>query len=448
MGVKIKRAALILRNWTKRSSFMLLALILACGGFSPVFTAKATGAVNVTWTGASTEGRVEVVEDPNTNQATVTIGTRWIEIVDSLTINNIDYNTFPVGAAELLAHNEGQEIVFDTIVPKSNEYNLTINTHDITPDEVFIGNFLWENDETSPTAAQDDIIGHGTISFVKAVYNNTTYNSVAAVNAAGHGFSWDDSVAIAPTTGSATFPVGTKLTIKLIPEAGYQLTSFGINGGEFEPQENIGEYTFTIRGGNGHLAANFSPVDDAVDAQSEAIDSGTITLGGEEGSMENGTAKLEVTDANINEDSINSFATTAAGYTITNYLDISLYNTIYKGSADDTWDTEVTELDNEATITLKLAEGVNGNEVVIVHEKHDGTYEIIPATYDPVTHTITFKTSSFSNYAIATRGGISSPDSGVFTSESASATAVSTAVLATITSVSFTIWFALKKFNQ
>ena len=44
---------------------------------------------------------------------------------------------------------------------------------------------------------------------------------------------------------------------------------------------------------------------------------------------------------------------------------------------------------------------IDGNSVVIVHQKHDGTYEIIPTTYDPVTHTLTFKTSSFSNYAIA-----------------------------------------------
>ena len=50
---------------------------------------------------------------------------------------------------------------------------------------------------------------------------------------------------------------------------------------------------------------------------------------------------------------------------------------------------------------MKLAEGVDGNTVVIVHEKHDGTYEVIPTTYDEKTHTISFKTSSFSNYAIA-----------------------------------------------
>lgn len=62
---------------------------------------------------------------------------------------------------------------------------------------------------------------------------------------------------------------------------------------------------------------------------------------------------------------------------------------------------EMKELIHDATVTLKLAEGVDGNTVVIVHEKHNGTYEVIPTTYDEKTHTISFKTSSFSNYAIA-----------------------------------------------
>ena len=429
----------------KRIALFVAALVIATLNIAPVWQAGAVGQVNVNWTGASTDGRVDVTE--GVNSATIIIGTLWIEIVDSLEINGTPYNTFPVGKAELLSHYNSQEIVFDTEVPVANNYNITIHTHEIQPDEVFIGNFLWENDENSPTAMPDDIIGHGTISFVKAVYNNTTYNSVAEVNAAGNGFSWDDSVVFSPTTGSATFPTDTVLTVKLIPEAGYQLVSFGINGGQFEPQANIGEYTFTIRGGNGHLAANFAPVDDAVDAQSRAIASGSITLGGEESSMEAGTAKLEVIDANIDADSVNNFTAAANGYTITNYLDISLYNTIYKGSADDAWDTEVTELDNEATITLQLEEGINGNEVVIVHERHDGTYEIIPSAYDPVTHTITFKTSSFSNYAIATRT-VAKPNSGIFTGEGTNANSSALEALAIISALTFTAWFIYRKWAE
>ena len=47
---------------------------------------------------------------------------------------------------------------------------------------------------------------------------------------------------------------------------------------------------------------------------------------------------------------------------------------------------------------------------------------MIPTTYDPVAHTITFKTSSFSNYAIASRT-VASPNTGVFVAGGSSAEA-------------------------
>ena len=61
------------------------------------------------------------------------------------------------------------------------------------------------------------------------------------------------------------------------------------------------------------------------------------------------------------------------------------------------------DLRTPATITLKLDESVDGDTVVLVHEKHDATSEVIDTTYDKTNHTITFNTSSFSNYAIASK---------------------------------------------
>lgn len=74
---------------------------------------------------------------------------------------------------------------------------------------------------------------------------------------------------------------------------------------------------------------------------------------------------------------------------------------------------------------LKLEDGIDGNAIVIVHELHDeageptGEYEIIPVTYDAASQTITFKTKSFSNFAIAaktTADATGTPDTGFFTS--------------------------------
>lgn len=130
--------------------------------------------------------------------------------------------------------------------------------------------------------------------------------------------------------------------------------------------------------------------------------------------MKVGSARLDVSDINLTKEQISNFEKAVNGYEINNYVDISLYNTVFKGKTTDSWDTIVKDLQNEATITLKLEDGVNSDEVVIVHEKHDRTYEIIPVEYDEKTNTITFKTKSFSNYAIATKADISSSNPKTF----------------------------------
>ena len=349
--------------------------------------------------------------DPESDTVTFYFATLWTDVIDEIVINGTSYD-LPSGHDELQQNFTDQMIVFVLPnVPKSNLYTITTNTHEITEEEIFLGNFLWDNDETllddpNYDGNADDVIGHGTIEFISATYNNQTVNSVDELNEIGGVFGWADSIELdgqPSSTGGAMFADGTIVTVRLIPEKGYQLTSFGINGGQFEAEDNTGEYTFEVKKGNGHLAATFTPVDDVVNAESEKVSSGTIVVAGDDDQVSTGTVRLDVKDIELTPDQISNFEEIAGDYEISTYLDISLYNTIYKGTEneDDAWDTRVDELSSPATITLQLEEGVDGNSVVIVHEKHDGTYEIISTTYDATTHTITFRTSSFSNYAIA-----------------------------------------------
>ena len=50
---------------------------------------------------------------------------------------------------------------------------------------------------------------------------------------------------------------------------------------------------------------------------------------------------------------------------------------------------------------------MKGKDIEVIHEKHNGSditgYEVINTTYNEEYNTITFKTKSFSNYAIATK---------------------------------------------
>lgn len=44
---------------------------------------------------------------------------------------------------------------------------------------------------------------------------------------------------------------------------------------------------------------------------------------------------------------------------------------------------------------------VEGNDLIVIHENSDGTYEVIPASFDSATKTVMFQTKGFSNYAVA-----------------------------------------------
>ena len=212
------------------------------------------------------------------------------------------------------------------------------------------------------------------------------------------------------------FPVGVELTVKLIPDSGYQLTEFTLNGTPFEPGEEVGVYTFTTIGGNFHLGAHFTEVNNEVETDSKKVKSGNIEIKTNNDAFSNGTAKLEINDIeNLPEDRTSAFTETASneGYRIDDYLDMSLYNTIYKGGLKDvsgryeSWDTSIEKIDDDASITLELEENMEGKDIVVLHEIHDGDtvtgYEILDAKYDKENNAITFETDSFSNYAIASR---------------------------------------------
>ena len=203
------------------------------------------------------------------------------------------------------------------------------------------------------------------------------------------------------TTGEARIKPGLEVTIKLVPEYGYQLTSTTLNGTKINPIENtISTFTFIMPSTPLHLSALFSKVDDKVKVNSNMIKEGTIKVDNQE--IDSGSVVLNITDTKLNKNQIKSFENAAKYYNINSYLDINLEQVLYKGVEDDVWQNDLTTLNKPATISLKLEEKYS-NDIIIIHEKHDKTYEIIPVTYNSKNNTVTFETTSFSNYAIASK---------------------------------------------
>ena len=378
------------------------------------------------------------------------ISTLWnLKLVNNIVVNDVPY---PVSdyidydnMESWLAHYGGQEVGITLTVPKAADgvYNIVVDVAD--GGQMFIGNFLWtadpaqeflRNPETGDYILDDsgnkirgyDYIGHSSLALVDVSYTigETEYSCDEATLASDAChipyLEYDHDKSVNYDDGSLVVPAGARVTMRVIPDRGYQVTN--INVAELTTtDEGIGEFTFTVPAGAAYFVADVVEVEDKVDAVSEAVESGSIIIGDDESSIDYGTAKLEVKDVDLEGEDVEGFEDTAGDYNISTYLDISLFKTLYKGTEADTWDEKIDELDGEAAITLKLEEGVDGNEVVLVHQKHDGSYEIIPTTYDPVAHTITFKTSSFSNYAIASRT-VAVPETGTITEKEELGTSV------------------------
>ena len=251
---------------------------------------------------------------------------------------------------------------------------------------------IWANVDANKNATNytpDMLLEHGTGKIIEIL--DPLDNKISGeVDVDSDGMGW---VPVTP---------GNKVVFEFVPEYGYQLTKVLANGVELKPQDTINQYIFTMPNTNVHFSAEFTKIDDVVNIDSKKVSQGEIVL---EGELDGGTAKLVVEDIDLDSTKISNFEKEVGEYNIQSYLNIDLYNIYYKGKLDtnDVWSNQIKDLKEEAEIVLQLEEGVNGNEVVIVHEKDDGTFEVIPCEYNASTNTIKFKTKSFSNYAIASR---------------------------------------------
>lgn len=303
---------------------------------------------------------------------------------------------------------------FTIVVPGAEKYTITG-----TGDEDFVRprTIIWTNPNYVPKDAEDAewieefSLDHG-YAYITAVYDvegnlvdPDEYKSadwVVDENGGGvgaDGFGW---ISIYPEY---------RAVFEFVPEYGYQLTDIRINGEKLGATDLMNQFEFIMPDTNIHFDAEFTKTSDIVKAESKKISSGKIKLGN---TLPGGSAQLTVNDVKLSSDKIVGFENAAGEYTISNYLDIDLYNVYYKGKDDseDVWSDKIDELDNEATITLKLEDGINADDIVIVHNVHDGEkYEIIKIeSYNKKTNTITFKTKSFSNYTIATKESVETED--------------------------------------
>lgn len=246
---------------------------------------------------------------------------------------------------------------------------------------------IWDSDRThNSSLKEEDLLKNGTIEILDIQDENGNSVGLKDVNQ-------DDK------SGWANIIPGSKVIMRLKPNYGYQLTSLKINDENLKAGKEQSTFEYIMPDTNVHISGIFEKVDDQVKTLSKEVKSGSITISNQE--IDTGSVILSVNDVEPTSLQKTNFEKTVENYTIASYLDIKLDQVVYKGTANDTWTNSLSTLNHDANIQLQLEKGINGNDVVLVHEKHDGTYETLSTTYDSSTNTLSFKTTSFSNYAIA-----------------------------------------------
>lgn len=264
-------------------------------------------------------------------------------------------------------------------------------------------NIMWANDGADVEGTDFDdpeiLLQNGSARIIKVYDNATDMNDITDQ------IEYSDEGCLSPEgRGYVSLAEGNVVIFEFTPKYGYQLTSVSANGTNLDAQETMNQYKYIMPATNIHFQATFTKTNDVVKSSTSKVTGGTVKIGSNE--INSGSTILSVKDATLTDEQKSTFATKAGDYKVSNVFDIKLDQVFYKANTNDMWSKPLgysEDLRTPAIITLKLEEGVDGNTVVLIHEKEDGTYETIETTYDEATHTISFSTSSFSNYAIASK---------------------------------------------
>ena len=329
-----------------------------------------------------------------------------------------------------------------------DEYNVEIA---IAPnEECYIGNFGWSNNDyfaPEPLGVEpsDLYIGHSTLTLLSVDYfdgdpdwdfdkdglkhldikrtenpnnNSYAYESNDEINYIHYELDRPSRMAsdIEVETSEMVIPEGSWVTMKIEPDYGYQVVSFNVTEDEIKLDKNAegaSVFSFKVGKGNYHIGAQVVEVgNDAKVDNAENIDFAMVEL--PEGTIETGTARLTVEDANPNADKKAEFEQIAEdeGLEIENYLDINLDQVFFQGTGndEDVWKFPMEDLENPAQVGLQLGEGLLGDDLgdgdlVVIHNIHDeeGDFEVLDTELVEENGKvgIVFDADSFSGYAIA-----------------------------------------------
>lgn len=182
------------------------------------------------------------------------------------------------------------------------------------------------------------------------------------------------------------------VTIKLIPDYGYQLSGASINGVTLAPQTEVSTFTFKMPDTNVHFKGIFTQTSDEINTSATKVSSASF----ENGANAAPSGNLRLTVADSNEDTTNALAQVANAVSA-EAVNLTLDQIVSKGDGTN-WENPVTQFDQPVKMKLQVADYDTAAGYEVVRE-HNGNLTKLTTSVSE-NGTLTFETNQFSTYFI------------------------------------------------
>ena len=224
------------------------------------------------------------------------------------------------------------------------------------------------------------------------------------------------------------------VTIKLIPDYGYQLSGASINGVTLAPQDEVSTFTFKMPDTNVHFKGIFIPTSDEINTSGTKVNDASVENGAN--AAPSGNLRLTVEDSNA--DTTNALAQVENAVSA-EAVNLTLDQIVSKGNGTN-WETPVTQFGQPVKMKLQVADYDTAAGYEVVREHNGNLTKLTTSVSED--GTLTFETNQFSTYFIvktakkADNGNAKTENSSNTSSTTASSAAGSTDNAVTAQSVS------------
>lgn len=182
------------------------------------------------------------------------------------------------------------------------------------------------------------------------------------------------------------------VTIKLIPDYGYQLSGASINGVTLAPQTEVSTFTFKMPDTNVHFKGIFTQTSDEINTSATKVSSASFENGAN--AAPSGNLRLTVEDSDANTTNALAQVENAVSAEAVN---LTLDQIVSKGDGTN-WENPVTQFGQPVKMNLKVVDYDTAAGYAVVRE-HDGNLTNLPTSVSE-DGTLTFETNQFSTYFI------------------------------------------------